>query len=457
MPELSEAQEQARTRYIQEQREYEQETLTTQTQHQNTIRTATDINAVIGACERLSKEHWPEISSERRDWLAQQVTDTLVRFDLAHSITYESDNRWTHPRGLPPLLKLIDYYNLRLVNDIPMVLALRSWAETAIINYYRREGLTPAAQEQLTSLIRNAENDNITSHVITFLRQTGYNAPTITEQIARIALDTTSASQLRVEAIECLAADDPATATLVTLSNDQELSVRDHAFRHLIKRQHQATICRALATLSDDDLRAAEVPFPGSTPLDWIGNITASFAIDHLRRLRERTLTLNLWRVTTLVTSTIATIHKAQAAATVRQQLPQTPPAWQQHFRQEADNLERAARIEAVQQTPFDQVIRKLKGATSMIRIKVWCEGSTDRPIFRRLPTGTRRNRDRRNSRFRGRLAQPPERAGTRTLARRLSTGGHYHGRRRGTKAAQEEPAPKRPNQAAGSDDSPGT
>ena len=145
---------------------------------------------------------------------------------------------------------------------------------------------------------------------------------------------------------------------------------------------------------------------------------------------------------------TIATIDKARAAAIIRQQLPQTPPAWQQHFRQEADNLERAARIEAVQQTPFDQVIRKLKGATSMIRIKVWCEGSTDRPIFRTLLTELGETEIAETLDFVGRLAQPPQRAGTRTLARRLSTGGHYHGRRRGTKAAQEEPAPKRPNQA---------
>jgi hypothetical protein len=85
------------------------------------------------------------------------------------------------------------------------------------------------------------------------------------------------------------------------------------------------------------------------------------------------------------MTVTLAKIDKRQAAGIIRGQLLQTPIAWQEHFRQEADSLESAARIDAVHQTPFDQVIRKLKGTTSMIQLKVWCEGSTDRPIFRTL------------------------------------------------------------------------
>ena len=109
------------------------------------------------------------------------------------------------------------------------------------------------------------------------------------------------------------------------------------------------------------------------------------FAINDLATLRRRALQQDLWRVTTMLTSTIANIDKTRAATIINQQLQDTPPARQQHFRQTVEQLERAARIDAIQQTPFDTVIRKLKGATSMIRIKVWCEGSTDRPVFRQL------------------------------------------------------------------------
>jgi hypothetical protein len=86
-----------------------------------------------------------------------------------------------------------------------------------------------------------------------------------------------------------------------------------------------------------------------------------------------------------MLTETIARIDKTRAASIIAKQLPQTPLDWKQHFRNEAEKLRREARIDVVQQTPFDAVIRKLRGATSMIRIKVWCEGSTDRPIFQKL------------------------------------------------------------------------
>jgi hypothetical protein len=112
-------------------------------------------------------------------------------------------------------------------------------------------------------------------------------------------------------------------------------------------QQHQATIQRSLATLNDDDLRNGEIPIPNSTPLGWIGTITASFAIDPLRVLRLRSMRLGLWRVTLLLTGTIAKIDKNRAATVINQQLADTPAAWRPHYRQEAENLQRAARIEA--------------------------------------------------------------------------------------------------------------
>ena len=53
-------------------------------------------------------------------------------------------------------------------------------------------------------------------------------------------------------------------------------------------------------------------------------------------------------------------IDKKRTAAIITQQLTDTPPTWQPHYRQEAENLRRTARIEAAQQTPFDKIIRKL-------------------------------------------------------------------------------------------------
>lgn len=382
-PERAQAQTDAIAAY---QREHEQEAQavrTTRAQHQETIRTARNINAIAHACATLAKEYWPDIADEQREWLTHQVMNTLVGFDLAHSIRWETANQRRHPRGLEPLLNVADVYQLRLTNDVPVVLALRSWPYPAIANYYRRYGLSEAAVEQLGRLLDPAENDNVASNVFSFLRTTNHDDPGLRAQLARVALDTTRTPQVRLGATECLARHD--TATLLILATDHDESIRRQAGRYLITQQHQSTIHDALTTITDADLQTAEVPFPNDSPLDWIGNITQSFAIEDLRRLRRRTLGLALWRVSNLVTSALAKINKMSAAAIIRGQLGEAPEAWRQRLTQEADKLERAARIEAAQATPFDKIIRRLKGATSMILLKVWCEGPTDRPVFAKL------------------------------------------------------------------------
>ena len=384
-PDIIQAQEEMRERYIKERQERDQAITTTKNEQQNTVQTANTIGEVIVACERLPKGHWPEISEARRLWLAQQVTDTLVQFDLARSITWQAENQWTHPRGLQQLLQLTDTYALHLMHDVPIVLALRSWPDKAISNYCRREGISEPAVEQLINLLTTREHDSITRNVLALLRETSISTPAINDAVRRIALDKTRNHGLRTDAIERLVAVPTETDTLLTLARDHHPTIRDQAFRHLIKRQHRATISRALATLTDDQLSEGEAPITESSTLDWIGNITETYAIDDLERLRERALRLNLWRASATLTGAIARIDKPRTAAIIRQQLPYTPAGWHPHLREEANKLERDARIEAAQGTPFDGVIRKLKGATSMIRIKVWCEGSTDCPIFRIL------------------------------------------------------------------------
>ncbi|MGD1095841.1 MAG: hypothetical protein ABSB35_28095 [Bryobacteraceae bacterium] len=407
-PEDMQAEQEIRERYLNEERQREQGITSTREQHQHTIRTARDINAIIGAAARLAKEHWPVIEPEQRDWLTQEVSQTLDRFDLATSVQWLSDNQWTHPGGLEPLLSLTDYYNLHLAIDVPIVLALRSWPDAAITNYYRKYGLSPAAQDALANLLSTAEHESITRNILSFLRDTGYDAPALQRTCAIIALDPSRSAALRMDATDRLAPNDD--ATLEALARDPDQSVQHHTFRQLIRHQHRPTISRALATLTDDELRAGETPIPESTPLDWIGDIKAPTVIDELRTLRQRTLTLQLWRPSAIVAGTIATIDKPRAAAIIRQQLQHTPAGWREHLQQEADRFEREARVEAAQHTPFDDVIKKLKGATSMIRIKVWCEGSTDRPVLRKLFHESRRTRDRRYARLCGRLGQPPER-----------------------------------------------
>lgn len=384
-PEEIKAQQDAIAQYQEDERQDEAQQASTRVVHQVTMRTTRDLYAFVNAFVRVPKEHLPELSTDQRDWLAQKVSDELARFDLARTIIWTGENTWTHPPALEPLLALTEYYHLTLANDVPVILALRSWAYEEIISYARQHGLSAPAQEALADLLRVTDNDNITRHAITFQRQAKYDNPAARSLLTRIATDTTRAQTIRTDAIECLANIAPKDEAFLALANDQVPAIKEQAFRHLIKEHHEPTIRRALATLSDDDLRAGEAPVPDRTTLDWIASITATYAIDDLQRLRRRALSLNLWRVTNLITATIAKIDKNRAAATIEEQLRETPNDTRQHWTQEAAKLRREARIEAAMQTSFDTVIRKLKGATSMIRIKVWCEGATDRPIFRQL------------------------------------------------------------------------
>jgi hypothetical protein len=383
-PDAIKAQEQALAEQLAQQREHEQQEATTRGAHQATIRTNRNLYDILNAFVRLPKEHYPEIGPDQRERLAQHVGLELTRLDLARTVVWQSANTWTHPPALEPLLAITDYYKLTIQDDVPIILALRSWTNEEIANYYRDHGLSARAQATLVDLLRSTENENIPRHAISFLRQTGHHNPAIEEALLTIATDTTRPA-LRTEAIERLASIAPNHDAFVALANDQDPRIREQAFRHLIAHQHEPTIRRSLATLTDAQLQAGEVPVPETTDLNWIGKITAPFALDDLRGLRGRALERNLWSVTNLITNTIANIDKNRAAAIIQEQLRNTPAASRQHWTQEAEKLRREARIQAAQQTPFDTVIRKLKGATSMIHVKVWCEGDTDRPVFHKL------------------------------------------------------------------------
>ncbi|MGA2113127.1 MAG: hypothetical protein ABSH56_00045 [Bryobacteraceae bacterium] len=381
------AQEALRAEYIEEERRREEGTATVRTRHQSAISTNDLIDEVIEACELLPRDHWPEVTAERRIWLSQRIAERLTQLDLAHSVQWKSAQEWTQPRELWPLLHLVDYYQLRLVPDVPIALALAAWHDRAISNYYRREGFTPEAQNALIVLLQTATNNNIIQNVLGFIGEAGYKETASRAELTRLAVHTAGSPQVRLAAIEILVSLEADIQTLITLHGDQDPDIRERAFCELVRRQHEPTVRRALATLSEQDLQNGEVSFPSSSSLDWLGTITAPFALEELRALRRRSVTLRLWRVASLVTAAIGNIDKPTAASTIREQLGAAPPEWQNALQQDADQIDITARIAAAQQAPFDLIIKKLKGATSMIRVKVWCEGSTDRPVFRKLFT----------------------------------------------------------------------
>jgi hypothetical protein len=133
------------------------------------------------------------------------------------------------------------------------------------------------------------------------------------------------------------------------------------------------------------ELRRGEVPMPDRTPLDWIAKIRAGFALPRLVELRALALKLELSTMTQLLSNTIGAINRRELVRVIRQQMDVTPPNWRRWQLSQVLEQERTATIEEAQRTTFDVVVKKLKGSTSLNRLKVFCEGPTDIPIFDEL------------------------------------------------------------------------
>lgn len=191
----------------------------------------------------------------------------MREYDLAHTITWDTTNTCTQPQTIPTALRIIDHYNLRLRDDVPLVLALRAWPDRAIKNYYSRNCLTFPAHEQLVDLLRNAERAVIRTNVVAFLNDTNHTTQELQTELTKIALDASMATQARLTAIQILTKHIPAKEALQKLRNDSEPQLSSHALIALAKQGDIATIMEALAVqTTDDQLKAGEVEFPLRVP-----------------------------------------------------------------------------------------------------------------------------------------------------------------------------------------------
>jgi hypothetical protein len=202
-----------------------------------------------------------------------------------------------------------------------------------------------------------------------------------------IVSNTAQIATMRGDALQILAARGEENGLFIGLENDPEPAIAKQVFLTLVERHERATIERELARLLGDDsaLKAGEVEIGYDSSLNWIGKIRQEFAWDKLKRLRERALRLQLDRVTMIMTGALAQIDRPATARIIRQQLDAAPVGWRHYLQASAVEMEQSARIEKAQQTPFDAVLRKLRGSTSADKLLVLCEGTTDEPVFRAL------------------------------------------------------------------------
>lgn len=333
----------------------------------------------------LKEDYWPELSEAYRAWLASEISKQMVALDLQKQIRWEGSTLW-EPGVLPFLLKVIDRYALRIDPDEPLIFAITGWNTDMVAKYHARHPLSEEAFATLKSLFQTPPSTRALEEIVRFLEASKLWDDEIADRLKAIAADGNNLGYLQVTALNLLFSHGVETAFVEGIAGaSANNDLRDRAFAILIEAHHRPTIERALATLSDDNLRNGNVHIPDMSPLGWIAKIKSDFAWDKLVALRARGLKLELPMLVGIVGGALVSIDRAKAATVIRAQANLAPPEWRVMQVAQAIEQERTARIEAAQRTPFDDVLKKLKGSTSINRLKVLHEGATDRPVLKSL------------------------------------------------------------------------
>lgn len=354
-------------------------------EQQTTVTSSETFTEVLAALKGLTSTRWPELSEDRREWLRTEVSRYLGELDCLNTIVWHDRNSLTAPIFLDTILAMVSHYKLHVDDDVPLVQSLLGMTAEPQITYYKRFGLTDNAKAEFDRLL--ADPDVSIGAIPGFLRlleETDYSSGPVLKSLTTISCSSDYPEHLRVRAVNILDMKGITDAQLEALARDDNPNIAREAADLLIRRQHRPTIERRLAQIIGDDteIRAGEVEFWEDSPFRWVSKIKTPEVWDRLATLRERALTLQLPRVVGYVTDVMARIDLARVSDVVRQQIPIAPVAWQDTQRLRALEYEHDARRQATQKTSIDDVVRKMTQKTTMKRLKVWCEGVNDVPVF---------------------------------------------------------------------------
>jgi hypothetical protein len=353
---------------------------------QEQIANGRDFVKTLNSFSQLPESHWPELKIDHKTWLALEVSSFLLKLDLEHAIRWEGD-ALSVPVALPLVLKVIRRYELTIDPDTPLIYATGSLDENLVADYAVRAGLSTAAKSLVETMLNQPRSPRAHAGLIGFTRSSKLWSDSIRDALIKTVLDPKPA-HCQIDALRLATEHGLDDAFLVKVAADgASKDLRETAFRILVERGHRPTIERALSLLIGDEyaLRAGESDLPYDSTLGWITKIRSDFAIHKLAEIRGKTLDFRLPRVCSIVTETLARINRTEAARIVRRQIPRAVPEWKHAQVLVANEQDRTAKIEAIQNTPFESILAKLKGATSMQLLKVWCEGPTDVPVLKTL------------------------------------------------------------------------
>ena len=345
-----------------------------------------DFGQALNIFHQLTESHWPELPTEYKDRIAREVSKLMERLDLENSIKW-NEEAVSYPGVLPLLLKLINRYVLKLDPDVPIIFCVTMWHETLVADYYRRWGLSEKAQESLDTLLTKPKSPRSLNGPIGFLRESGLWSRSIQTGLEGVVRGHAQKYN-QVDALNILAQHEVETSLLEEIHSNGEFDeLRLAAFVRLVERQHRPTIERKLSELLADEkeFKSGERYPPIDMPFAWIGKIRAEFAIEKLAKLREKALKFELAGQADLITQALAQIDRTKAAAIIKRQIQLAPESWRRAQQYIAIEQERTARIEKIHNSPFESILNKLRGSTTLRRLKVVCEGQSDVPVFKEL------------------------------------------------------------------------
>lgn len=367
-------------------REQESKEEESRTRHIRTLQerllSLTSFDDALQTFSELKEDYWPELPEPYREWLVSEISKTMTNLDLEKSIKWKGTTLW-QPQVLSLLLRLIDRYALRIQPDEPLIFVLTGWDTEVVAKYYKRFGLSGSALRTLERLLANPTSPQALEELVRFVEKSDIWTQQIETSLKAVASNPSDQGYIHVNALGLLVKHSVDVSFVKEIANSgANQDLRNHAFEALVGLQHRPTIERALAQLTDGELKAGNVSIPSKSPLDWLVMIKSDFAWEKLAKLRARALQLELPMLAGLITEALARIDREKTATLIRQQVNLAPQGWRTAQVRQAIEQERTAKIEAAQQTPFDEVLKRLKRSTSMNRLKVLCEGRTDQPVF---------------------------------------------------------------------------
>ncbi len=298
---------------------------------QERIATGREFLKTLDDFHHLPESHWPELTTEHKNWIAVEASRFLVELDLEHSVAWQGDTL-TVPAALPLALKLIHRYELAIAPDTPLIYATASWDEKVVADYAVRVGLSSGARSLVETMLDHPQSPRALAGVIGFVRDSRLWSDSIQAALIKTVRELVP-MYCQIDALRLLVHHETEAAFLEeVVAKGASADLRETAFRFLVERQHRPTIERALSELIENEqsLRAGETDHPLDSTLGWIAKIRSDFAIPKLVDLRRKTLDFRLPRVCSIVTETLAHIDRGQAARTIKRQIPRSASEWRQ-------------------------------------------------------------------------------------------------------------------------------